>query len=462
MKSGISEGIEIEFPEEGFIKGPEVELPEEAPAIKPTPEPSEIFAAPEPAPALKAPAAAIEEEVDFDSEEKPTAPAPAPEISLSLPDFANPTLEIGDQIGEIAAPSEPEEEEGGTAEVEEELDEAEFYLQQGLQEEAVKIYQRVLKIKPDEKRALGRLQEISSGGPISAPAEPEKPSDRSDQLDSSDLVPEPGPAAAASSREDLLREQKDSFFTTEPAESQEEGFDLAHELEEELETEVREEAPAEDGPSFDDIFSEFKKGVERDISLDDTQTHYDLGIAYKEMGLLDDAIQELMVAKSDPDKEADCYNLIGIIYSQKGMLEKAIEFYIKGLKSPSISKTGAIELSYELGVAYQSIGKAPEALRVFARIARNDLEFRDVRERLAELKGEASAAAAEEEAAPEAEVPEEAPAEEPAEPVAAEAEAPSRMQSPPPAAGAGERGKAEAGRGGKAPEKVRQKKISFV
>ena len=343
--------------------------------------------------------------------------------------------------------------------MEEELDEAEFYLQQGLQEEAVKIYQRVLKIKPDEKRALARLQEISGGGPISASAEPEQPSDRSD---SSDLAEAARTAAAPVSPEQVLKTQGDSFFTSEPAESQDGGFDLAHELEEELEAEVPEAAASEDGPSFDDIFSEFKKGVEREISLDDTQAHYDLGIAYKEMGLLDDAIQELMVAKSDPDKEADCYNLIGIIFSQKGMLEKAIEAYIKGLKSPSISKTGAIELSYELGVAYQAIGKAPEALRVFTRIARNDSEFRDVQERLAELKSAASAAAAAEEAAPEAEVPEAVPAEEAGEPEAAKAEPPSQMKPPAPATGAGEKGPEEAGRVVKPPEKVRQKKISFV
>jgi tetratricopeptide (TPR) repeat protein len=417
-KPGSGDGIDIEFPSEGFIAGPEVELPAEAPALKP--------------------AAAIEEEVEFDSEEKPEAPAPTtPEISLSLPDLTTPTLDIGDKIGEIAVPAEPEEEAGGAAEVDEELDEAEFYLQQGLQDEAAKIYRRILKIKPDEKRALDRLRQIESGGPISAPAEPAQPSDLSDRSDSSDLAEEP--AAAPVSPEKVLETQGDSFFTAEPAESQEEGFDLAHELEEELEAEVPEPAAAEEGPSFDDIFSEFKKGVEREISLDDTQAHYDLGIAYKEMGLLDDAIQELMVAKSDPDKEADCYNLIGILYSQKGMLEKAIEFYIKGLKSPSISKAGAIELSYELGVAYQALGKAPEATRVFERIARNDSEFRDVRERLAELKGEAPAAAAEEEAAPVEEVAEAAPDD-----------------------AAADREKAEAEASGKAKEKVRQKKISFV
>ncbi|MCX5868475.1 MAG: tetratricopeptide repeat protein [Proteobacteria bacterium] len=446
-KSGISEGIEIEFPEEGFIKGPEVELPAEAPSIKLTPEP----------------APAIEEEVDFDSEEKPTAPSPGPEISLSLPDFSAPTLEIGDKIGEIEAPPEEEGKKGGAAEVEEDLDEAEFYLQQGLQDEAVKIYNRVLKINPNEKRALDHLREISGGGAVSPEEGPEE------------LVipPEEGlerPETAASSPEKLLRRQDDSFFSPETAapESAEEGFDLAHELEEELETEVREEAAPEDGPSFDDIFSEFKKGVEKEISLDDTQTHYDLGIAYKEMGLLDDAIQELMVAKSDPDKEADCYNLIGIIYSQKEMMEKAIEFYIKGLKSPSISKTGAIELSYELGVAYQTVGKVQEAMRVFERIARNDSEFREVKQRIAELKGKSPSAEPGGEVSGEVEAPEEVPEGEPAAPeeaAEAPAEAPAQMSSPAPASPAGAaaaKGQAEAGPGEKAPAKVRQKKISFV
>lgn len=241
----------------------------------------------------------------------------------------------------------------------EELDEAEFYIQQGLADEARKIYQRVLKIDPGNKIAMARVQKLASS---------EKTKSESKSLP------------------DVLLEQT-PFFGDEK-EPELEGFDLAHELEGELGSEMSTEETFSECPSFDDLFTEFKKGVEREVRLDDYQAHYDLGIAYREMGLFDDAIGELMTAKLDPEKEADCFNLIGLCYIKKGNMDNAIKSFITGLKSPQISVEGAMELSYELAVAYEMIGKKEEALRVFGRIKSNDSDYRDVEQRIFEIEHE--------------------------------------------------------------------------
>ena len=83
-----------------------------------------------------------------------------------------------------------------------------------------------------------------------------------------------------------------------PVPAGEETFDIGRELAEELDASPI--APAADAfqYSVEDVFSQFKRGVAETVKAEDSETHYDLGIAYKEMGLLDDALHEFEVAMS--------------------------------------------------------------------------------------------------------------------------------------------------------------------
>src|SRR5690606_14891558 len=79
-----------------------------------------------------------------------------------------------------------------------------------------------------------------------------------------------------------------------------ESFALAEKLAAELS-----DGPAEagnDALDLDQVFAQFKRGVEAQIDDSDSETHYDLGIAYKEMGLVDDAIHEFTLARANPDR----------------------------------------------------------------------------------------------------------------------------------------------------------------
>jgi tetratricopeptide (TPR) repeat protein len=77
--------------------------------------------------------------------------------------------------------------------------------------------------------------------------------------------------------------------------------------------------------SFEETLQAFKKGVSQQISEHDSSTHFDLGIAYKEMGLLDEAIQEFLTASRDPERYAECMLISAMILREKGDLDKALD-----------------------------------------------------------------------------------------------------------------------------------------
>ncbi|HEY6146906.1 MAG TPA: tetratricopeptide repeat protein, partial [Thermoanaerobaculia bacterium] len=138
-------------------------------------------------------------------------------------------------------------------------------------------------------------------------------------------------------------------------------FNLAEELEKELAEDVpAPAAPAMAGPegeaSLEEIFREFKKGVEQQLSAEDYETHFNLGIAYKEMGLVDEAIGEFQLASKDPTRAVECCSMLGLCFLEKGMPQLAIKWYRKGLEAGNIRELETVGLLYDLGCVYQSTG----------------------------------------------------------------------------------------------------------
>ncbi|MCB9555605.1 MAG: tetratricopeptide repeat protein [Deltaproteobacteria bacterium] len=159
--------------------------------------------------------------------------------------------------------------------------------------------------------------------------------------------------------------------------------ELAAELEESDSLEAAGHLPVEF--SVEDVFDEFKRGVDSHISEEDSETHYDLGIAYREMGLLDDAITEFRVAMRSPDKEVLCHMMIGLCQSEKGQLSEAISEFKAGLYVEGITEREAIALYFELGQAYETLSDPREALYYFEKVSKKDPGFRDVEKRIAKL-----------------------------------------------------------------------------
>jgi len=202
------------------------------------------------------------------------------------------------------------------------------------------------------------------------------------------LIAYPGYPAA---QELLARVEREANQRSDPAllEVPPEGqdaFDLAAELASELgEVGNEETTDANSADDFqysvDDVFAEFKRGLEKVVRPEDVDTHYDLGIAYREMGLVEDAIGEFTIARQGcvgEKKEIDCLTMIALLQKGKGDLAGAIDSYKRALMSEHAVGEMEKALEFELGIAWEDLGNAGKALYHYARVAKLDAQYRDV------------------------------------------------------------------------------------
>jgi len=193
--------------------------------------------------------------------------------------------------------------------------------------------------------------------------------------------PAPGPgrplaADKAPSSEELLFEDEEGFF------------DLAAELEKELSNDELAAAMGpigRDEPSLEEIVEGFKKGVAESLSAEDYDTHFNLGIAYREMGLVDEAIGEFQLAAKDSKYLIDCCSLLGACFLEKGLPELAIKWYRKGLEVPDLAEEATLGLLYDLGNLYLVTGETEKAHKTFIEIYGINSNYRDVVAKLEEL-----------------------------------------------------------------------------
>ena len=172
--------------------------------------------------------------------------------------------------------------------------------------------------------------------------------------------------------------------------SEDEFFDLAAELEQELRSEEEEVSgeflPQLQEQSLEEIVEGFKRGVAETLSEEDYETHYNLGIAYREMGLLDEAIGEFQLAAKAPGYLVDCCSLLGACFLDKGFPDLAIKWYERGLEAPEVTENESLGLLYELGNLYLVTGDKDVARTTFAEIYGVNSNYRDVVAKLEELK----------------------------------------------------------------------------
>ncbi|MBP6702376.1 MAG: tetratricopeptide repeat protein [Vicinamibacteria bacterium] len=135
-----------------------------------------------------------------------------------------------------------------------------------------------------------------------------------------------------------------------------------------------------------DVFNEFKKGVDSQLGEGDYDTRYNLGIAYKEMGLVDEAIAEFQLAAKDPKRSLECSSMIGICFMEKGMAEVAVQWYERGLQVPGRAPEEYRGLRYDLGLAWEASGELAKAKATFEGLVREDPSFRDVSDKLRDLQ----------------------------------------------------------------------------
>jgi len=142
-----------------------------------------------------------------------------------------------------------------------------------------------------------------------------------------------------------------------------------------------------------EVFDEFRAELgEMGGEEEDLETHYNLGIAFREMGLLDEAISEFQkVAKAAENGRKfpytmQCYTLLGLAFMDRAQPSIAAMWYERALRLPGIETESVLALRYDLGVAQESAGESDAALKSFSQVYAVNIDYRDVGERIAALQ----------------------------------------------------------------------------
>src|SRR6201987_6573000 len=154
--------------------------------------------------------------------------------------------------------------------------------------------------------------------------------------------------------------------------------------------------PSSSDPGVDlsDMFGELKQELESGVTGgdEDPETHYNLGVAFREMGLLDEAIGELQKVIQSVDRGhpfpqiMQTYTWLAQCFLDKGVPEAAIRWYEKALKLPNLDAETRMALHYELASSYETAGDKTSALRYFMEVYGTNIDYRDVGERIKALK----------------------------------------------------------------------------
>ena len=148
---------------------------------------------------------------------------------------------------------------------------------------------------------------------------------------------------------------------------------------------AEQEPTGDEDADFQDMLRKFKQGVAENVDAEDYQSHYDLAIAFKEMGLLDEAIAEFQKALGSPTNRLPTYEALGQCFLEKGQPRLASSILARALNEPA-AEDQLVGVLYLLGRAAEEQGHAAEALGYYQRVFVLDIQFRDIAERMNEVE----------------------------------------------------------------------------
>ncbi|HYN85598.1 MAG TPA: tetratricopeptide repeat protein [Pyrinomonadaceae bacterium] len=148
-------------------------------------------------------------------------------------------------------------------------------------------------------------------------------------------------------------------------------------------------------PGLAEVFDEFREALEdggEQEATADYETHYDLGLAYKDIGLYDQAVEAFQTAITacapgdGTSRYLHCCNMLGHCFMQKGMPKAAALWFRKGLEAPGHTEDAYQALRYELGTAYEQMGDTKRAIDTFTEVYGISVSYRGVADKLRELQ----------------------------------------------------------------------------
>ncbi len=284
-------------------------------------------APPAAAPVPQPPSEPSIEEFTFDDfvEESADEAAPRAEPPPPAPTATPESPVAAAASGEAAAPAGT-----GLGEFEEFLAEADFYLQQGLVDEAEFLYAKLERLAPGHPVVTEQLRKLEA---LRAPAP---------------VVP----GAADIVNLDAELNEATAPLPAPPQQSEQEGLE--------------------------EIFQEFQRSVKEQLGDEDFETHYNLGIAYKEMGLMDEAIAEFSLAEKNPDRRLNAVSMIALCLREMGRFDESALRLRTGIALAVEGSEDQKGFLYDLAALHQKAGRATEAQDVLRRLMAIDPGYRDV------------------------------------------------------------------------------------
>ncbi|MBC7791980.1 MAG: tetratricopeptide repeat protein [Anaerolineae bacterium] len=255
---------------------------------------------------------------------------------------------------------------------------ADSLLRSGDLDKARSVYGRVLELAPEDPRARDALEATFAPGPPATAAEPviaisaETP-DRPPADAPAERPAPPSPAKTQPASDnyvnlsDWLREDETPKSTRMVAEGVSEPSDNQQ-------------------ADFAEMLERFKQGVALNIDESDHQSHFDLGIAYREMGLVDEAIAQFQKALRSPGHRVRTYEALGQCFVDKKQFQIASTLLSRAVADRTQSDEDLVGVLYLLGFAHEQLQRWDEARQSYERVFAVDIQFQDVGERLVAME----------------------------------------------------------------------------
>lgn len=234
----------------------------------------------------------------------------------------------------------------------------------GALEKSLAVYRRVLEHEPDNARAGSAL--LALAPPEDQPVE--EPISPSSSRVSVPTAPQPVPAgngefvdlgSLVMDEDKLVRDTRMRVEDEEPTGDEEKDFK--------------------------EMLSAFKRGIDQNLEPDDFQSHYDLGVAFKEMGLLDEAIAEFQKALRSPEGRLRTSEALGVCFYEKAQYPIAEAILRRAIDAQPGADDEKVGLLYWLARSYEAQSKVEDALGTFRRVMAVDIRFADAGDRMSQL-----------------------------------------------------------------------------
>ncbi|MEA2102601.1 MAG: tetratricopeptide repeat protein, partial [Thermodesulfobacteriota bacterium] len=165
-------------------------------------------------------------------------------------------------------------------------------------------------------------------------------------------------------------------------------FDLTNELDKEIEDLAIDESMEnlEDNTGVDSVFKAIEESRAQEESTDPLFL-YNMGLAYRETGLMEEAIESFEKVISTGEKLFDAYIMLGISFRENGLFDQSLKSLNKGAALEDVSGNTKVGILYEMGQTYKAMGDTQQALNIFKEIQKEHKDFKDVEIEIVRLAG---------------------------------------------------------------------------